>query len=289
MKFSTVAAALLVTSVSALEARSQWYPLTREGEIPSDIEPYTVGQEILMDCISRNIDNGEHMYDDQKRIIYSAFPKCKETGKPLTFKYGQNDDIQCTIGFTDELYHLFQLYIHEDVPFSCRLPLSTLKDYLEKGGAYIPLTFNFRGEIHDSHLDIDPSLNVIITKPSGNKPERNSIISAVAWSSGTNATRVVIGDYMTINLAVRWYDKLVNSGSEADMYDNNGLPYPDGFYKLPMVSIPISYSLMWSYILFGCVASAVITIAFGYRRINKKITLDKFKSFDSESSYAKKD
>ncbi|ODV80985.1 uncharacterized protein CANTADRAFT_46470 [Suhomyces tanzawaensis NRRL Y-17324] len=266
-------------------ATAQWYPLGRDGEIPLAISPYTVGEEVLIDCIARNIDNGEHKFDDQERIIYSSFPICKETGKPLSFKYGISEDKNCTIGFTDQLYHLFQLYIHEDVPFSCRLPLSKEPNSIEKGGAFIPLTFNFRGEIHDSHLDVDSSLNVLFSKPTSKRPEENTFISAVAFSSGTNATRIVIGDSLTLNLAVRWYDNLANTNSLSKNYQGL-LPYADGFYKLPINFVPISYSSF--YIIILLVALTAGSLSWILSNFYPK-KLKGYKPVDAETGFSKLD
>ncbi|KAI5960167.1 uncharacterized protein KGF55_004890 [Candida pseudojiufengensis] len=239
---------LLLPLVTAI----QWFPLDSDGNIPK-IQPYLKNQEIFFDCIQRNIDNGEHKFDQQNKIIYGPFPKCKETQKPFVFEYGINEDLNCTIQFTDELYHLFQLYIHEDVPFSCRLPLSSEVASLEKGGAFIPFTFNFRGEITDSHIDIDHSLNVIITKPN----EQNTFISAVAYGSGTNTTRVVIGDEVTLNFAIRWLDQLKVVGSKG--YD---LPYKDGFYKFETTTSIVSLF----YVPIACIITAVIVFLITYKK-----------------------
>lgn len=261
----------------------QWYPRTRKEEIPLDFTPYQVGDDVFIDCTARNIDTGEHKFDDKERILYVPFPTCKETGKPLSLKYGVSDDVNCTINFTDELYHLFQLYIHEDVPFSCRLPVSNEQNYLEKGGAWVPLTFNFRGEIHDSHLDIDRSMNVLVTKPAGNKVEENSFISAVAFGAGTNATRIIIGDSLTLNLAVRWYNQI----KPLSVGDLNVLPYADGFYKFPTAYVPISYNLLYFYLGVVGVLSSLVTFLSSYKLISRKFK-GKFKAVDEEI-YGKQD
>lgn len=275
--------------VLAQRAVGKFFPLDKKGEIPLEIKPYEQGQEVFIDCISRNIENGEHNFDDKDKIIYVPFPNCQETGKPFSLKYGINEDINCTIGFTDELYHLFQLYIHEDAPFSCRIPLSSEPYYLEKGGAYIPLTFNFRGEIHDSHLDVDSSMNLMVTKPSNNKPEQNTVISAIAWSSSTNTTRVVIGNYLTLNFAVRWLDGLKNYGSQADTFANNGLPFSDGFYRFPLKFIAMSSSLFLTYMGLACTLTSAIVLAFSYRLLTTKISKNMYRSLDTEAGFAKQD
>lgn len=223
---------------------AQFYPLTRKGEVP-ELVPYGAGQELFIDCILRNIDNGEHKFDLNLRIVYLAFPTCKETGKPLLFAFGESGTVNCTITFSDELYHLFQLYIHEDAPFSCRVPLSSEAHYLELGGAYVPLTFNFRGEIHDSHLDIDPHMNVLFMTPKN----LGTVVSAVAWGSGTNATRVIIGDSLTVQLATRWLH-LPHRGAP-------GLPFAPGFYRLPLLGV--SASVVWALALM--LAAFMATLA----------------------------
>lgn len=261
---------------------NQFYPLNRKGEIPQ-IQPYTYGQDVFIDCITRNIDNGEHKFDSNDRIIYGAFPVCKESGKPLSFHYGVSEDINCTITFTDELFHLFELYVHEDSPFSCRIPLSTEANYLELGGAYIPLTFNFRGEVHDSHLDIDNHMNLLIVKPPTNQPEKQTVVSAVAWSSGTNATRVVIGDEMTLEVGVRWIDSIKPSGSQAK--GSNSLPFDDGFYKLHMNSVPISMKVL----IFLFVVVALLSSSISCGGTSMKYKKRGYKPVDTESGIDKQD
>lgn len=270
----------LALAANAPPAPAQFFPLTRKGDIPV-IQPYSYGQDVFIDCISRNIDNGEHKFDSNDRIIYTAFPVCKETGKPLTFHYGVSEDINCTITFTDELYHLFQLYVHEDAPFSCRIPLSTEANYLELGGAYIPLTFNVRGEVHNSHMDIDSRMNLVITKPATSAPEQQTVVNAIAWSAGTNATRMTIGESLTMELAVRWMDSIKPAYTTA----SSRLPFPDGFYKLPMHSVPISYvQYVFSLVLVGII-SAVLS---GFVSFRLKRTKG-YHMLDNEAALSKQD
>lgn len=275
MKLSAV---IFLASLSLTQATG-WYPVNSKQEIPSEIVPYTKGQEVSFGCIQRNIDNGEHKFDEKENIIYGPFPTCKETGKPLAFKYGINEDINCTIQFTDELYHLFQLYLHEDAPFSCRLPLSSDVLLIEKGGASVPLTFNIRGALSESHIDIDHSMNVLITKPANNDPNQFTFVSAIAYGAGTNTTRAVIGDQVTMTFAVRWLDQL----SPVNSNGGQKLPYQDGFYRFPTSFVPISYSLFYFYLLLTSFISGIAVIAFSYKWISLKITKHKYMPVDDES------
>lgn len=257
----------------------QWFPLDSKGELPQ-YEPYTFGQEVAFDCIQRNIDSGEHKFDQKNRIMYGPFPICEETKKPLSLKYGINEDFNCTILFTDELFHLFQLYLHEDVPFSCRLPLSSEVASIEKGGAYVPFTFNFRGTLTDSHIDVDHSMNVLITKPASKDADQNTFISAIAYGSGTNTTRVVIGDKLTLNFAVRWLDLLQPTGSTKR---GNRLPFDGGFYKFPFHFIPMSYQLLYFYIGLTSVVTSTLVLIVTYNWISLKLRKHRYSPLDAES------
>lgn len=289
MKFLAIVGLLTVLSLEVVAITpptfptKQWYPLTKKEEIPNDFIPYTHGQDVLIDCIQRDITSGEHKFDDKDRIVYVPFPNCKESGKPLSLKYGVSEDLNCTIGLTDELYHLFQLYIHEDAPFSCRIPFSSEQNSIESGGAYIPLTFNFRGEIHESHLDIDSNLNLLVIKPKNNKDHENSLVSAVAFSSGTNATRVVISDSLTLSLAVRWIDTL----SPYDSNNAQSTPFQDGFYKFPLHFIPFSYTILYILLAVVVLGTGLIVTGLSYKSLNRKIQNRNYKAL--ETDFSKKD
>ncbi|CAN3367498.1 hypothetical protein DICA3_F10462 [Diutina catenulata] len=247
-------------------ALCKWFPLTREGEVPS-LVPYPRGQEIPLDCIQRNIDNGEHKFDDNDRIIYGPFPMCKETGRPLAIRYGVNEDINCTVHFSDELYHLFQLYIHEDAPFSCRMPFSNEKNYIEAGGAHVPLTFNFRGSVSDSKIEIDTSMNVLLTGTNG------GLVSAVAWGAGTDTTRVIIDQDVNFQFAVRW-------GNWGAPGSDTPTPFANGWYKLPARFITATE--YYASVAGAAVLGAVVTLWFSYRRLSRRA---KMASWDEETKH----
>lgn len=255
---------------------TQFFPLTRDGELPK-IQPYAPGQEVLIDCIQRNIETGEHVFDKNERIVYSAFPVCKETNKPLMLRYGVSEDVKCLITFDDELYHLFQLYVHEDAPFSCRIPASLEQHYVELGGAFVPFTFNVRGEVHKSHIDIDPQMNVVVTLPKAAAGAR-SVVSAVAWLSGTNATRLTIGETLTFTMAVRWLEMAPVAG----LAYAATLPYADGFYRVPMNWMSISYMNFVFAMMAMALGLALIAGVAGYK-------MKRGRAYDPEHAFAKQD
>lgn len=194
---------LLITSTLA-----EVYPQSSKSSTPPHIIPFSPASKIPISCIQRQIDNGEHKFDSEGGIIHSLFPVCRETGESLSLSYNTPEIKECTVELTDELYHLFQLYIHQDVPFSCRLPYSHNND-----DVFIPFTLNFRGIIETSHLDIDTTMNVVVHAGS-----EGNIVSSVGYSAGGNVSRYIIGDFMPIRLHVNWVDEY-HAGDDTSHYD----------------------------------------------------------------------
>lgn len=234
--------------VFLLGCLANWFLETPDGNYP-DFAPYSLGEEVPIECIQRKIDHGEVKLNRRKQKIFKGFPRCKETGDHLKLKFGKNQLIKCTVTLTDELFHLFQIYLHEDAPFSCRLPIT--KQSIRKAhqdGLLVPLTFNLRGRVAETSFDIDNSINMVIQTPKSS----GTILSAIAWSSGTNTTRVERGGLLTMDIAVRWLT------SEPQKSDGTDLPFPHGFYALPnWISYNLYRTLLYYGILVALAASGV--------------------------------
>lgn len=186
---------LLQLFALGLVSASETYPKI---EANSASTPYKKSDLINdLQCIERQIDTGEHKFDADNNIMYGLFPVCIETGEPLALNYGVNNRFNCTFMLTDEIYHLFQLYIHEDSPFSCKA-----HDHKGKTGGLIPLTFNFRGNLESSHLDIDNKLNIIGTYDK----EKGSIGSLIGYSSGSTTSKFIIGDKFSLEINQVWFE-----------------------------------------------------------------------------------
>lgn len=210
---------------------------------PAIITPFTTRDDIPVECIQRQIDNGEHKFDADGNIIYGPFPTCSETGKPLSFHYGTNEDFNCTVVLTDEVYHMFQLYVHEDSPFSCRVPhSSTYKD------ANVPFTLNFRGHLETSHLDIDTTMNVI-----AHKGPQSTVMTMVGYASGSHTQRYIIGDLLTIRFSVNWIDEFHTADKT--------------FFKL---SSGWGNNMLWTVSAVSAFISGLMVYAVLYGRVNKK-------------------
>lgn len=243
MLFS-IFAQLLLCSVT-LGSKFQEYPSSELDK--STYKPYTKGEAVPLECIRRQIDNGEHMFDENGSIMYAPFMSCLETNKPLSLHYLEDSEIKCTVKFEDEIYHLFQLYLHKDAPFTCRYEMRP------NSGIYIPLDLSFRGEVQESHFDIDPNLNVLMVS---NK--ENEIVAGTGFSSSSNTTKVIIGQKVELNFNIKW----ANVQREILDVENQ-----IGVYWISTGNALLS----WVYAASGAIIGAVVTLIVSYRRIGKKV------------------
>ena len=132
----------------------------------------------------------------------------------------RDSDINCTIPFlSDPLFHLFEFYIHNDAPLTCRvpsLPLDTRKHH--KAHDYTIFQIALSGTLQLSHLHINPQLNVIMhttsstVKGKGKRKGKDfdvesQILAASAYSlpPSLSSPKTVIGDPLPLQLSVRWY------------------------------------------------------------------------------------
>ena len=98
--------------------------------------------------------------DAHKRRIFTPFLICNETGSPPTFNFRQSTSktrTTCTVKIDDSTFHLFQAYMHLDIPLICRLP-SCQPD----NGYWAQIPINLIGKAELSHFDIEPKINFII-------------------------------------------------------------------------------------------------------------------------------
>ncbi|KGK34705.1 hypothetical protein JL09_g6146 [Pichia kudriavzevii] len=91
LKYILLALSLPLTWAS----KFQEYPLS-ELDV-STYKPYSAGNSIPIECIKRQIDNGEHVFDDKGEIVYAPFMSCLESNAPLSLKYMEDSNIKCTV------------------------------------------------------------------------------------------------------------------------------------------------------------------------------------------------
>ncbi|KGK36530.1 hypothetical protein PP714_11445 [Lacticaseibacillus paracasei] len=241
LKYILLALSLPLTWAS----KFQEYPLS-ELDV-STYKPYSAGNTIPIECIKRQIDNGEHVFDDKGEIVYAPFMSCLESNAPLSLKYMEDSNIKCTVKFEDEIFHLFQLYLHKDAPLTCRFELRP------NSRIYVPVDFSFRGNVLESHFDIDPNVNVLLLS---NKD--NEIVSGTAFSSSGNTTKVIIGQNVPLSFNIKW----LSIGRDIYDTENNLVAY-----WLPAPN----NSLYYIYAISGLIVGIVFTFLFSYKRIGKKV------------------
>jgi hypothetical protein len=147
------------------------------------------------------------MEDKQKQRIYTPFLTCNETGTPPTFSFRQSTPrarTLCTVTIDDPTFHLFQAYLHHDIPLICRL--RAIQG--EEGWAQIPIVFVGKAEL--SHCDLEPKINFVIHYNKG----EGRITGGVGYSIGPTVStetderdlgweRIKIGDEVQLEFSVR--------------------------------------------------------------------------------------
>ncbi|CAF9915774.1 MAG: hypothetical protein GOMPHAMPRED_000848 [Gomphillus americanus] len=177
---------------------------------------YHLGERFPVECLNRTLESGEHIMDASGELVYVPFATCEETGKPLQFEFGSEKDINCTIAsLSDPMYHLFEFYIHNDAPLSCRVPSIPVSPYdTSSPHEYTTFQIALTGTLQLSHLHINPQLNVIMhtTSTTGKEKGKASnlegqILAATAYSlpPTKSSPRVIIGDALPLRFTVRWY------------------------------------------------------------------------------------
>lgn len=155
------------------------------------------------------------MEDNQKQRVYTPFLICNETGTPPTFAFRHSTSrtrTPCTVTIDDPTFHLFQAYLHLDIPLVCRLPSVRA----EERWAQIPITLVGKAEL--SHVDLEPRINFVIHYNKG----EGRITGGVGYSLGPTVAidtderdlgweRIKIGDEIRLEFSVRYRPKVPES------------------------------------------------------------------------------
>ncbi len=253
---------ILLFSAASLAAQIESYPKLDDGTTIETFPLYHAEDQIALECSKRQIDTGEHFFNEKGDIIYIPFMDCQETKKPLELKYNVDEQIACTVKFEDRLYHLFQLYLHQDAPFTCRIPVRP------DSGLYIPLDIQVRGNIMESHFDLDPNIAIqMFTDGDG------TIISSTSFSTSVNTTRIIIGDTVKLNFNVIWTSlkKIVPEIPEQAQTTQSKLEQQKYITSYILPDRRNQKVLYFFTAVIGALIGSVVTTVFLYKRLNRKL------------------
>ncbi|KAK6509886.1 hypothetical protein TWF481_004613 [Arthrobotrys musiformis] len=180
---------------------------------------YAIGDPVPISCLNRTLESGEHVTDEHGILQYVPFLTCAETGRPLELRYLSEDPLNCTVkAISDDTFHLWEFYIHNDSPLSCRVPARPLSgdrhitgDVGVEAGEWIPFVISLTGKLDLTHLHISTTINVILHTGSSSQDDDllfpGIIDSATAYSVSPNldSTRIIIGDDLPLRFNIRWY------------------------------------------------------------------------------------
>lgn len=176
--------------------------------------------------------------DAHGNLQYIPFPTCNETSQPLSFPYNTPDTQTCTIdALPDELYHLFEFFVHSDVPLTCRIPShplsqeelgipSSLPDVGGTGAEkdlWTPFTIALQGTLQLSHLHLHTNINVLFHMSSESEPPKavsqSHLIASAAYSvpnasseAPAEGTKIIRNEPMVLTFNVGWIDGAVLPG-----------------------------------------------------------------------------
>src|SRR5690606_15359052 len=156
---------------------------------------------------------------------------CAENAnQALSIPFSTTESINCTIPkLTDDLFHVFEFYIHADSPFSCRVPsrprgwgqrslaegadANNNKVDASMGGSddgteWIPVVLNLAGTIELSHIHIATDMNMVFHTTRDQDNGGQVIQSGIAYSTRPleGAKRVKMGDALELRFKVKWYE-----------------------------------------------------------------------------------
>lgn len=196
---------------------------------------YNKGELMPVTCLNRTIDTGEHITDSHGNLQYIPFPTCNETQLPLAFPYDTPSTQSCTIdSLPDELYHLFEFFVHSDVPLTCRVPTYPLDsaaasvDTATNTGVgstsdvetWTPFTVAVQGTLQTSHLHLHTNINVLFhtsieesAKKSKKTAPQSHLIASTAYSvpnpslsSPREGTKITRYEPLVLTFNVGWID-----------------------------------------------------------------------------------
>ncbi|KIX02357.1 uncharacterized protein Z518_08298 [Rhinocladiella mackenziei CBS 650.93] len=176
--------------------------------------------------------------DEHGNLQYIPFPTCNETNQPLSFAYNTPRTQTCTIDpLSDELYHLFEFFVHSDVPLTCRIPsyplsqedpgiISSLSEVGRAGvdkDLWTPFTIALQGTLQLSHLHLYTNINVLFHMSPDPSPSKTSaqshLIASTAYSlpntsssAPVEGAKIVRNEPMVLTFNVGWIDGAVLPG-----------------------------------------------------------------------------
>jgi hypothetical protein len=179
--------------------------------------------------------------DSLGNVQYIPFATCNETLLPLSFPFATPQTQTCTIeSLPDELYHLLEFFVHNDVPLSCRIPsysltsspqeptaldASTSSSSSNDANQWTPLTIALQGTLQLSHIHLHTTLNVLIhTYPAYSPAEpftldRWRILAATAYSlpnlsaaAPAEGAKIYRNEPLTFTFNIGWVEGTVLPG-----------------------------------------------------------------------------
>eukprot|EP00656_Telonema_subtile_P051008 TRINITY_DN6753_c0_g1_i2.p1 TRINITY_DN6753_c0_g1~~TRINITY_DN6753_c0_g1_i2.p1 ORF type:complete len:240 (+),score=45.48 TRINITY_DN6753_c0_g1_i2:141-860(+) len=200
---------------------------------PAPVKEFQIGQEFKIECQT----------DDSSKS-WGPGPVCDETGKEISFHYGQDTFFYCGLRVRDQQHFewLGSLVLQER-NWNCRAPLSPERKF------FLPFSIPLWGVLEKDHIHVDNHFNFIFHGDAGR------ILGAAAYPLRDRFQYSKVNSVINLHGPVRWFQR--HSFLPMSNVKAGSLPHPSGGEHsrkevFRWCTLSIMLTLMASGLLYQC-------------------------------------
>eukprot|EP01094_Clydonella_sp_ATCC50884_P024731 TRINITY_DN6287_c0_g1_i1.p1 TRINITY_DN6287_c0_g1~~TRINITY_DN6287_c0_g1_i1.p1 ORF type:complete len:239 (+),score=39.57 TRINITY_DN6287_c0_g1_i1:144-860(+) len=146
------------------------------------VRGYSLGEAVNVEC--RNTSSSE----------WGIGPICAETGKPMSFRFGEDDFMHCGWHLpTHKEISQMAKFIEGDDAWSCRVRVAPDIEF------YVPFSIGIWGVVEPSHLHLDNHINMVFHASGGR------ILAAASYPLKDHFHFVGVGSILPMHGPVKWF------------------------------------------------------------------------------------
>merc|ERR1712153_114632 len=158
------------------------FPTARDDEHAA--KEFKIGDEFKIEC------------QDSLTKKWGPGPRCDETSKEITFRYGQDNFFYCGLRVTDQGHFTWlAALVRQERNWNCRVPLSPEKKF------FLPFSIPLWGVMETDHIHVDNHFNFIFHGDSGR------IIGVAAYPLRDRFQFAKVDSVINLHGPVRWFHR----------------------------------------------------------------------------------
>jgi len=180
---------------------------------------------------------------------------CVETGKEITFSYGQDTLLYCSLSIPDaQALNLLKKYIEREENLNCRVKMAPDHD------VYIPFTIPFWGIVEQDHVHINNHLNFVFHGDTG------KVIGATIYPVRDRFQFATVGSVISLHGIVKFFHKHSFMDLAAASFMPASGQQQAGTLLANFMLQPVVLVISWSIITFSF---SLLAFIFVYRKYLK--------------------